>query len=204
MRHDRGRRDAAVRHARGAPAAHARAHRRDALVPRQRPLRAASRRRLRARARLERRAGRVHRRRGRRVHRRHALQGLGRRRQSARPHDLHRPARLDHGHADGAAAARPSSTPATPIRRPSRASGTHNAFIRVWRGLDPEGSEPCTALGEPATLVLLGDDYDGGTKAWVRWPDGSDDIVPGSRSSAASACAPLDARAIAQACVATS
>ena len=57
----------------------------------------------------------------------------------------------------------------------------HNAFIRVWRGLDPEGSEPCTALGEPATLVLLGADYDGGTKAWIRWPDVSDDIVPGSR-----------------------
>ena len=56
-----------------------------------------------------------------------------------------------------------------------------NAFIRVWRGLDPEGSEPCTALGEPATLVLLGEDYDGGTKAWVRWADGADDIVPGSR-----------------------
>ncbi|HWX74720.1 MAG TPA: MBL fold metallo-hydrolase [Solirubrobacteraceae bacterium] len=56
-----------------------------------------------------------------------------------------------------------------------------NAFIRVWRGLDGEGDEPCTALGEPATLVLLGHDYDGGTKAWVRWPDGSDDIVPGSR-----------------------
>jgi glyoxylase-like metal-dependent hydrolase (beta-lactamase superfamily II) len=57
----------------------------------------------------------------------------------------------------------------------------HNAFIRVWRGLDPEGAEPCTALGQPATLVLLGADYDGGTKAWVRWEDGSDDIVPGSR-----------------------
>ena len=56
-----------------------------------------------------------------------------------------------------------------------------NGFIRVWRGLDPEGAEPCTALGEPATLVLLGQDYDGGTKAWVRWPDGKDDIVPGSR-----------------------
>ena len=57
----------------------------------------------------------------------------------------------------------------------------HNAFIRVWRGLDPEGSEPCTALGDPATLVLLGDDYDGGHKAWVRWEDGRDDIVPGSK-----------------------
>jgi hydroxyacylglutathione hydrolase len=56
-----------------------------------------------------------------------------------------------------------------------------NAFIRVWRGLDAEGTQRCTALGEPATLVLLGADYDGGTKAWVRWPDGSDDIVPGSR-----------------------
>jgi glyoxylase-like metal-dependent hydrolase (beta-lactamase superfamily II) len=57
----------------------------------------------------------------------------------------------------------------------------NNSFIRVWRGLDPEGSERCTALGEPATLILLGADYDGGTKAWVRWPDGADDIVPGSK-----------------------
>jgi glyoxylase-like metal-dependent hydrolase (beta-lactamase superfamily II) len=56
-----------------------------------------------------------------------------------------------------------------------------NRFIRVWRGVDPEGDEQCTALGEPATLVLLGDDYDGGHKAWVRWPDGRDDIVPGSK-----------------------
>jgi hydroxyacylglutathione hydrolase len=56
-----------------------------------------------------------------------------------------------------------------------------NQFIRIWRGLDAEGAEPCNALGEPATLVLLGEDYDGGTKAWVRWADGKDDIVPGSR-----------------------
>jgi hydroxyacylglutathione hydrolase len=62
-----------------------------------------------------------------------------------------------------------------------------NAFIRVWRGVDPEGSEPCTALGQPATLVLLGDDYDGGHKAWVRWPEGSDDIVPGSQITRAPA-----------------
>ena len=59
----------------------------------------------------------------------------------------------------------------------------HNKFVRIWRGLDPEGTEPCTAMGEPATLILLGDDYDGGHKAWVRWPDGSDDIVPGSQVS---------------------
>ena len=57
----------------------------------------------------------------------------------------------------------------------------HNRFVRIWRGLDPEGSEPCTALGRPATLILLGDDYDGGHKAWVRWADGADDIVPGSQ-----------------------
>ena len=57
----------------------------------------------------------------------------------------------------------------------------HNAFIRVWRGLDPEGDEQVTVWGEPATLVVWGDDYDGGHKAWVRWADGRDDIVPGSQ-----------------------
>ena len=31
-----------------------------------------------------------------------------------------------------------------------------NGFIRVWRGLDPEGAEACLAMGEPATLILLG------------------------------------------------
>jgi hydroxyacylglutathione hydrolase len=57
----------------------------------------------------------------------------------------------------------------------------HNPFVRIWRGVDAEGTEPCTALGEPATLILFAPDYDGGHKAWVRWPDGSDDIVPGSQ-----------------------
>jgi glyoxylase-like metal-dependent hydrolase (beta-lactamase superfamily II) len=57
----------------------------------------------------------------------------------------------------------------------------HNPFVRIWRGADPEGQEPCTALGQPATLILLAEDYDGGHKAWVRWPDGADDIVPGSQ-----------------------
>ncbi len=60
-----------------------------------------------------------------------------------------------------------------------------NRFVRIWRGIDPEGDTRCTALGEPATLILLGDDYDGGHKAWVRWPDGADDIVPGSRVQSA-------------------
>jgi hydroxyacylglutathione hydrolase len=56
-----------------------------------------------------------------------------------------------------------------------------NAFVRLWRGLDPEGNEPCRVEDEEATLVLWVPDYDGGHKAWVRWPDGRDDIVPGSR-----------------------
>jgi hydroxyacylglutathione hydrolase len=59
-----------------------------------------------------------------------------------------------------------------------------NGFIRIWRGLDPQGTDACVALGDPATLVLLGEDYDGGKKAWVRWADGKDDIVPGSRVQA--------------------
>jgi hypothetical protein len=57
----------------------------------------------------------------------------------------------------------------------------HNRFVRIWRGLDGEGNEPATVMGQPVTLILLGDDYDGGHKAWVRWSDGSDDIVPGSQ-----------------------
>jgi glyoxylase-like metal-dependent hydrolase (beta-lactamase superfamily II) len=78
----------------------------------------------------------------------------------------------------------PPSTPVHPGHTDPTTVGEElerNAFVRIWRGLDEEGSEPCTALGEPATLILLGDDYDGGHKAWVRWPDGSDDIVAGSR-----------------------
>lgn len=55
-----------------------------------------------------------------------------------------------------------------------------NAFVRIWRGLDPEGSGKCKVMEEEADLILLGPDYDGGHKAWVRWPDGSDDLVPGS------------------------
>ena len=71
----------------------------------------------------------------------------------------------------------PGHTDATSIAR----EWDHNPFVRIWRGLDPEGADPCRALGEPATLILLAEDYDGGKKAWVRWPDGRDDIVPGSR-----------------------
>jgi hydroxyacylglutathione hydrolase len=59
----------------------------------------------------------------------------------------------------------------------------HNPFIRIWRGLDPEGDEQCLVRGEPATLILFGPDYDGTHKAWVRYPDGRDAIVGGSQIS---------------------
>jgi glyoxylase-like metal-dependent hydrolase (beta-lactamase superfamily II) len=58
-----------------------------------------------------------------------------------------------------------------------------NPFVRVWRGVDPEGDEPCRVDGEDASLVLLAGDYDGGRKAWVRFADGRDAIVGGSRVS---------------------
>jgi hydroxyacylglutathione hydrolase len=56
----------------------------------------------------------------------------------------------------------------------------NNPFIRIWRGVAPEGNEPCTVRGEPATLILFGPDYDGTHKARVRFADGRDAIVGGS------------------------
>lgn len=60
-----------------------------------------------------------------------------------------------------------------------------NPFVRIWRGLDPEGSEPCrVGRGDTlrdATLILWAPDYDGTNKAWVRFPDGTDEIVGGSQ-----------------------
>ena len=58
----------------------------------------------------------------------------------------------------------------------------HNPFIRVWRGADGEDGRRCTAFGQPATLLLRAEDYDGGTKCWVRFADnGKLDVVPGSQ-----------------------
>jgi glyoxylase-like metal-dependent hydrolase (beta-lactamase superfamily II) len=57
----------------------------------------------------------------------------------------------------------------------------HNPFVRVWRGLEPEGAEQCVADGEPARLIVWATDYDGGHKAWVRRGDGCDEILAGSR-----------------------
>lgn len=56
-----------------------------------------------------------------------------------------------------------------------------NPFVRVWRGVEPEGTEPVRVGGEEATLIVWSPDYDGGGKAWVRFRDGRDAIVGGSR-----------------------
>jgi len=56
-----------------------------------------------------------------------------------------------------------------------------NPFVRVWRGVEPEGTEPVRVGGEDATLIVWSPDYDGKGKAWVRFADGRDAIVGGSR-----------------------
>jgi hydroxyacylglutathione hydrolase len=56
-----------------------------------------------------------------------------------------------------------------------------NPFVVVWRGAQAEGTEPCRVGGEDATLIVWSPDYDGGGKAWVRFDDGRDAIVGGSR-----------------------
>jgi glyoxylase-like metal-dependent hydrolase (beta-lactamase superfamily II) len=44
-----------------------------------------------------------------------------------------------------------------------------------------EGTEPVRVGGDEATLVVWSPDYDGNGKAWVRFADGRDAIVGGSR-----------------------
>jgi hydroxyacylglutathione hydrolase len=56
-----------------------------------------------------------------------------------------------------------------------------NPFVRVWRGVDTEGTERVRVAGRDATLIVWSPDYDGKGKAWVRYDDGTDAIVGGSR-----------------------
>jgi glyoxylase-like metal-dependent hydrolase (beta-lactamase superfamily II) len=56
-----------------------------------------------------------------------------------------------------------------------------NPFVRVWRGVEPEGTEHVRVAGRDATLIVWSPDYDGKGKAWVRYTDGTDAIVGGSR-----------------------
>jgi hydroxyacylglutathione hydrolase len=56
-----------------------------------------------------------------------------------------------------------------------------NPFVRVWSGGEEEGSERVRVGGRDATLLVWSPDYDGNGKAWVRFDDGTEGIVGGSR-----------------------
>jgi hydroxyacylglutathione hydrolase len=56
-----------------------------------------------------------------------------------------------------------------------------NPFVVVWRGVQDELGEPVRVMGEEATLVVWSPDYDGKGKALVRFADGTERIVGGSR-----------------------
>ncbi len=56
-----------------------------------------------------------------------------------------------------------------------------NPFVVVWRGEAPEGTERVRVNGRDATLIVWSPDYDGKGKAWLRFDDGEDAIVGGSR-----------------------
>jgi hydroxyacylglutathione hydrolase len=71
----------------------------------------------------------------------------------------------------------PGHTEETTIGREREA----NPFIRVWSGAEPEGTERVRVGGRDATLVVWSPDYDGKGKAWVRYDDGSEATVGGSR-----------------------
>jgi len=71
----------------------------------------------------------------------------------------------------------PGHTEETTIQR----EWEHNPFVRVWRGAEPHGTERVRVGGEQATLIVWSPDYDGKGKAWVRFDDGRDAIVGGSR-----------------------
>lgn len=58
-----------------------------------------------------------------------------------------------------------------------------NPFVRAWRGETTHADDPVIVAGTDATLLLEAADYDGGTKAWVRFADGNEAIVGGSMVS---------------------
>ena len=71
----------------------------------------------------------------------------------------------------------PGHTEETTVGREREA----NPFVRVWSGAEPEGTERVRVSGRDATLLVWSPDYDGKGKAWVRFDDGGDAIVGGSR-----------------------
>ena len=57
----------------------------------------------------------------------------------------------------------------------------HNPFVVYWRGAAPSLGEQVRVAGEEAELVVWSPDYDGNGKALVRFSDGREAIVGGSR-----------------------
>jgi glyoxylase-like metal-dependent hydrolase (beta-lactamase superfamily II) len=56
-----------------------------------------------------------------------------------------------------------------------------NPFVRLWRGIEPPLDEAVRVGGMQATLLVWSPDYDGKGKALVRFGDGREAIVGGSR-----------------------
>ena len=71
----------------------------------------------------------------------------------------------------------PGHTDETTIER----EWEENPFVRYWRGEASSIDERVQVGGEPATLVVWSPDYDGKGKAMVRFADGREAIVGGSR-----------------------
>ena len=61
-----------------------------------------------------------------------------------------------------------------------------NPFVLYWRGVAEELGEPCLLGGDEATIVVDSPDYDGKGKLLVRFADGREAIVGGSRVARAS------------------
>jgi hydroxyacylglutathione hydrolase len=79
----------------------------------------------------------------------------------------------------------PDDTPVYPGHAEATLIGREritNPFLRVMTDLDSAGTGTCLALGRPARLIVLARDFDGSTKAWVRFLDsGSDLVLSGNR-----------------------
>jgi hypothetical protein len=56
-----------------------------------------------------------------------------------------------------------------------------NPFVAYWRGAVPTLGETVQVAGAEAELVVWSPDYDGNGKALVRFSDGREAIVGGSR-----------------------
>jgi glyoxylase-like metal-dependent hydrolase (beta-lactamase superfamily II) len=56
-----------------------------------------------------------------------------------------------------------------------------NPFVRFWRGVEPGSDEPGRVGGEDVTILVDSPDYDGKGKLLVKFADGREAILGGSR-----------------------